>query len=150
MATVWGEPSYFVFVDFSPISTSLYEGLPRNEFGKFICLLVFQDTDLEDPEQEPIGVYHYAGIRRYLWREQYWNEYNIDVRYFMDRTKELLQIADSKEEAMEHRKLLGMLLAMRSVDGNTPARHESGFGASKIVESNKYYRVVYRITQKQG
>jgi len=150
MPTAWGEPTFFAFVDFSPIRTKLYEGLPQNEFGSMIYLLEFAQGDLEVPQQEPIGVYHYAGIRRYLWRDQYWNEYNIDYRYFMDRTKELLQNEESSDRALEYRKLLSMLQNYAVSVPTHPKQLVSTFGQKKRQEIEHYWRVVYRISQRQG
>lgn len=150
MNKAWGEPTYYAFLDYSPIYTALYDGLPRNEMGEKIFILEFAHGELESPGQEPIGVYHYAGIRRYLWREQYWNEYNIDYRYFMDRTKELLQSEESVEKAKEYRKLLDMLknYATGSVTVDRPVAME--FGAPKLKKLERHWRVVYKIDQKQG
>lgn len=146
----WGEPSYFAFVDYSPIYTDLYDGLPRNEFGKTIYLLEFTVANLDAPSSEPIGVYHYAGIRRYLWREKYWNEYNIDFRYFMDRTKELLQSESNSDKALEYRKLLGMLQNYASSGVTHPNVATVVFGQAKDLNPQHFWRVVYKISQKQG
>jgi hypothetical protein len=152
MATLdeWGEPSYFAFVDHSPIHTKFYEGLPQNEFGGTIFLLEFAEGDLNTPVKEPIGVYHYAGIRRYLWRENYWNEYNIDTRYFMDRTKELLQNETDPTKALEYRKLLGMLQSYASAAVIYPQRLGSLLWKPKKRKARHYWRVVYKISQRQG
>jgi hypothetical protein len=140
----WGRPTFYAFIDHSPIYTRFYEGLPVNEFGDKIFLLVFGGGDLETPDREPVGVFHYAGIRRYLWRERYWSEYGIDIRYFKDRTKELLVDAKTKEEALLHRKLLGLLTAMADPYDNL---FTSDWSRPEGLIKRDIYRVVYEIKQ---
>ena len=40
----------------------------------------FKRADLSDPNIDPIGMFYYAGTRRYLWNEAYWNEAAVDYR----------------------------------------------------------------------
>ncbi len=40
----------------------------------------FKRADLGDPNIDPIGMFYYAGTRKYLWGDHYWNEAAIDYR----------------------------------------------------------------------
>ena len=58
----------------------------------------FKRADLSDPCIDPIGMFYYAGTRRYLWNEAYWNEAAVDYRLIGRLvSKEISDIKDKLE-----------------------------------------------------
>ncbi len=41
-------------------------------------MVEFTGEGIEVPYTELVGVVHYAGIRRYLWRDAWWTEYDLN------------------------------------------------------------------------
>ena len=105
----WGDPNYFVLLDFATIDTRLFTGLPTKSIGNTLYLVEFQAGGIEVPSSEPIGVYHYAGIRRFIWRDNFYSEYNLDYRPTMDRISELITETRDKQVMLNYRKLLDLL-----------------------------------------
>jgi hypothetical protein len=105
----WGDPNYFVLLDFATIDTRLFTGLPTSSIGRTLYIVQFQAAGIEDPASEPIGVYHYAGIRRFIWRDRFFSEYNLDHRPVMERVSELITETIDKATMLNYRKLLDLL-----------------------------------------
>lgn len=105
----WGDPNYFVLLDYATIDTKLFTGLPTSSIGPILYMVEFQAGGIESPASEPIGVYHYAGIRRFMWRDRFFSEYNLDYRPVMDRISELITETTDKTAMLNYRKLLDML-----------------------------------------
>ena len=142
--TVWGDPNYFVLLDFAVIDTELF-GLSTATIGKHLYLVRFQAAGIEHPKSEPFGVYHYAGIRRFIWREHFYTEYALDYRLAMERAAVLITETRTKEEALKYRKLLDFL----KYYGQAPAPNfDSTY--DKILSDpelrlRKYIRAIYEI-----
>lgn len=105
----WGDPNYFVLLGFATIDTRLFTGLPTSSIGRILYMVEFQAAGIEVPTSEPIGVYHYAGIRRFMWRDRFFSEYNLDPRPVMERVSELITETVDKDTMLNYRKLLDML-----------------------------------------
>ena len=102
-------PNYFVLLDHAKLDTRLFTGLPTSSIGNTLFLVEFQAGGIEVPSSEPIGIYYYAGIRRFIWRDKFYSEYGLDYRAIMKRVSELM-IETKTEEAMLHcRKILDLL-----------------------------------------
>jgi len=134
-------------------------------FHEDVTLLVFGPniSDLADPNIEPVGVYHYAGIRRYLWRNSFWSETDWDRRRVKERTMELLRIRSSIKESMAHRRILELINVATTCGAPSPTDTQPPLDdtltrAVKIflnisindfvVEANKkkkYCRAIYKI-----
>lgn len=50
----------------------------QGAFSNTTFLVEFCDRDIEDPNSDPIGVYYYNGSRRFIWKDRFWSEVNID------------------------------------------------------------------------
>jgi hypothetical protein len=105
----WGNPNYFVLLDHATIDTRLFTGLPTTSIGQRLYLVEFQAGGIEVPSSEPIGVYHYAGIRRFIWKDKFYSEYNLDYRPIMERVSELITETYDKDSMLNYRKLLDLL-----------------------------------------
>lgn len=45
-----------------------------------IVLVSYSDSLDAHPDRDPIGVFNYAGSKRFLWRDNYWSVYDLDIR----------------------------------------------------------------------
>lgn len=107
-AKVWGDPHFYRVIDWVAIESEIY-GLPKTSIGSRLYIIAFDVADIANPKVDPIGVFHYAGIRRFLWHEEFWSEYNLDHRAAMDQAALLLRNSRVDEEAIELRKILSFL-----------------------------------------
>lgn len=143
-AAIWGDPNYFVLLDFAVIDTELFD-LPTASIGEYLYLVQFQAAGLEYPKSEPIGVYYYAGIRRFIWKNKFYSEYDLSYRPNMDRAAELLMETRDKDEALNYRKLLDFL----KYYGRAPAPNiDSTYDevlANPELRVRKYIRAIYEI-----
>jgi hypothetical protein len=89
-----GQPTFYRYYEHQILQASLFD------IHVDIYLLVFGPNidDLSDPSVEPVGIYHQAGIRHYLWRDASWSETDWDRRHIKKRLVELLhKFTDEKE-----------------------------------------------------
>lgn len=70
------EPQFFAVINVMPISPVEY-GLPA--ISKVLYLVELDRSDLGNPSSDPICIYYYAGMRRFLWRDKYWSEYDMPL-----------------------------------------------------------------------
>lgn len=103
----WGDPTYFVVKRYAIISTVKFE-LPYT-YGPAVYLIEFSAKDLECPSSDPIAVYHYAGIRRFMWHDKFWNEVNLDYREAIKTAIKLLHTCHAQAESNNLRTLLELL-----------------------------------------
>lgn len=159
----FGQPVFYRYLEHQVLNADLF-GF-RDTIGSDVFLIVFgpDSDDFTNPDIEPIGVYHYAGIRRYLWRDAYWTELDWSRRGVSERASELLRHPCSIEDAMAYRRILDLIrLASRcgapSPTDTQPPLDDILTQAVKlafnfnindfVVESNKrkkYCRAVHRI-----
>lgn len=141
---ILGDPNYFVLLDYAVIDTELFD-LPTALIGQQLFLVQFQADGLECPQSEPIGVFHYAGIRRFIWKDKFYTEYALDFRMAMDKTAELIRVTEEKEKALNYRKLLDLLKDY----GFCPAPNfDSTYDeilADPELKVRKYVRAIYEI-----
>lgn len=132
ISSIWGEPTYFAVYRVAVIDVIKFD-LPRT-CGLFLYLIEFSSKHLECPHSDPIGVYHYGGIRRFIWKNRFWNEICINHRDIANKAE--LMLADSMEQS--NAKNLKVLLDMLEL---------YAFGDSCITnDDNKiFYRVIYRL-----
>jgi hypothetical protein len=152
-----------------PIFYRYYEHqiLKAKDFGfhEDVFLLVFGPNidDLADPRVEPIGVYHHAGIRQYIWRDAFWSETDWDRRHVQKRVSELIHCTIDETELIRLRCVLELtVLAIKSgapspTDGRPPLKDPLSMAIMNIfkipvdeflINKNKqkrYCRAVYRI-----
>ena len=141
---IWGDPNYFVLLDFAVIDTKLFN-LPTALIGKYLYLVQFQAAGLEHPESEPIGVYHYAGIRRFIWKDKFYAEYGLGHRLMMDCAAKLLMETRDKDEALNYRKLLDFLKYYGTAPApNIDSTYDEILSNSEL-RVRKYIRAIYEI-----
>ena len=141
---LWGDPNYFVLLDYAVIDTKLFD-LPTALIGKFLYLVQFQAAGLDHPNSEPIGVFHYAGIRRFIWKDKFYAEYGLGHRLMMDRAAELITETRDKDEALNYRKLLDFLKYYGTAPGpNIDSTYDEILSDPKL-GLRKYIRAIYRI-----
>lgn len=142
--TILGDPNYFVLLDFVAVDTDLFD-LPTTSIGDCLYLVKFQAAGLEYPKSEPIGVYHYAGIRRFIWRDKFYTEYALDYRPVMERAAELITEVREVGEVLNYRKLLDFL----KYYGQAPAPNfDSTYDeilSDPELRLRKYIRAIYEI-----
>lgn len=140
---IWGDPNYYVLLDYAVIDTELFD-LPMS-IGQYLYLVQFQAAGLEYPQSEPIGVYHYAGIRRFIWRDKFYTEYALSYRTAMDRAAELISRTEIKADAVQYRKLLDLL---QRYGTGAPPNFNSTYDevlADPELRLQQYVRAIYEI-----
>lgn len=141
---IWGDPNYFMLLDFAVIDTKLFD-LPTASIGEYLYLVQFQAAGLEHPESEPIGVFHYAGIRRFIWKDKFYAEYNLAYRPAMDRAAELITETRDKDEALNYRKLLDFLKFYRREPAPNIDSTYDEILSNPELRLQKYIRAIYEI-----
>lgn len=133
-ASAWGEPTFFVVQNFATMNVTKF-GLPST-YGSSVYLIQFRAKHLEYPGSEPIGVYHYAGIRRFMWRDRFWNEVEIDYRDMMKKAARLLTQSQNQSEARNLRVLLGLLQLYCTASAPLPSPDEDQMYCRAMCEIN--------------
>jgi hypothetical protein len=141
----WGEPNYFVLLDYATIDTTLFVGLPTRSIGRIIYVVAFQAAGLEDPASEPIGVCHYAGIRRFIWRDKFFSEYNLDYRPVRERLLGLITESLDVAAVLNYRKLLEMLKYYSKAQAPNFNSTYDRMLADPERSRQKFVRVIYEI-----
>ena len=105
----FGQPSFYRYYEHQELPATL--GFHTN-----VVLLVFGPAgdDLVDPNVEPVGIYHYAGTRRYLWRDLCWNEADWNRRIVQDNIAKLIKNCNDQELVSYQKTLALIRLAYRS------------------------------------
>lgn len=81
------EPTYYSVYNYISLSVDEFQ-LPRT-YGLYVYLVEFGKRNLEIPGSEPLCMYHYAGVRKFIWRNQYWNEVVLDCFKFHDKVLQI-------------------------------------------------------------
>lgn len=81
------EPLCYIVVDCVLINTKLFK-LPGS-FGQGILLVEYKEGDLHDPDVIPILEYYNAGTRKFLYKDAWWSECDIDWRDIIDKANKL-------------------------------------------------------------
>lgn len=83
----------FVVSESYRLDADLFD-LPK--ISKNIYIVNFRAAEgLEEPNTDVIGVYSYAGMKRYIWRDMLWQEYNADLDLIKSKLFDLIR--DSRE-----------------------------------------------------
>jgi hypothetical protein len=159
----FGQPVFYRYYEHQVLKADKF-GF-RDTIGSDVYLIVFGPDveDIANPDIEPIGVYHYAGIRRYLWRNAYWSETDWSRRRVKEQAAELLRHPGSKEEGVALRRILELIRIASKCGAPSPTdthpplddiltraiKQAFNFNISQfVVETNKrkkYCRAVYKI-----
>ena len=156
----FGQPTFYRYFEHQVLEAV------RFGFHADIYLLVFgPDVDsLADPHVEPVGIYHHAGVRKYIWRDAFWGETDWDRRAASKRVGDLMWGASYDEMVWLRHVLELMAVAVRSgapspTDGRPPLQDPISSAIKSIfkipiddflVAKNKrkrYCRAVYRINE---
>ena len=161
----FGQPTFYRYFEHQVLDAARF-GLHAD-----IYLLVFgPDTDaLSDPNVEPVGIYHHAGVRKYIWRNVFWSETDWDRRAVSARLDVLIRKASFEGSEASYEQILWLrhvreliAVAVRSgapspTDGRPPLQDPISSVIKSIfkipiddflVAKNKqkrYCRAVYRI-----
>jgi hypothetical protein len=109
--SAWGDPNYFVLLDHILIDAKLFSAqLPSS---RDLYIIEFQAAGLEVPTSEPLCVYHYAGIRRFIWRDKVFSEYQLAVYPLIERAAILITETADRDMMLKYRRLLDMLKGYR-------------------------------------
>ena len=141
--------------------------LPKSLYNTHsdIYLLVFgpNPEELCDPSVEPVGIFHQAGIRSYIWRDTFWAETDWHRPYIATRSQELARVAQTEEAYDNYHRIWELTLsaarygAPSPLDGRPPLQDkittimQSMFKIpinEFLVDKNKkkkYCRAIYRI-----
>ena len=85
-------------------------------YGNNVYLLRLSDTsDLNDPSIDPILVYHFAGICRYMWRDETWDLFCISDFGVREKALELFHLTGN---VLYQRILLHLKLQAMAIAGN--------------------------------
>lgn len=87
----WGEPEYFSYLESVRLRNAIWKAQTSDTY-----FLAFMAGYVEDPKNEPVGVVHYAGIRRILWRDKLWTEYDVNSYSIADEANRYLALARKK------------------------------------------------------
>ena len=83
------EPTYYSVYNYVSLSVDEFK-LPRT-YGSYVYLVEFGKKNLEIPDSDPLCMYYYAGVRKFIWRNQYWNEVILD---WCELYKKIVEIDD--------------------------------------------------------
>ena len=159
----FGQPVFYRYYEHQVLKADKF-GF-RDTIDSDVYLIVFGPNieDISNPDTEPVGVYHYAGIRRYLWRDAFWSETDWSRRRVKERATELLCHRCSKADAISLRRILDLvqMAARCGAPGPTDTHPPLDDAFSQLikvafsfslcdylVETNKkkkYCRAIYRI-----
>lgn len=101
-STIYGNPEYYRVVFSYRLSKSIAK-TPRD-----ITILCFTNEDLSDPSADLVCVYHYAGIRRYLWNDDNWSEYPVNWRLIREYAVNQLVLCNVESEINKYTCLLNI------------------------------------------
>lgn len=140
---LWRDPNYYVLLDYFALDAEQFQ-IPSS-CGENFFLILFQAGGIESPESEPICVYHYAGMRRFLWRDAFYSEYPLDYRDAMTRAMQLMRHEPSLDKALGYRKVLDWLRVYGlsqapPVEGNTDTML-----TDPELRNRKFVRAIYEI-----
>ncbi len=136
----FGEPRYYAYRSHHVIDTKLF-GIPFQE--RYIVIIEFDITsDVADPKVEPILIYSYAGMRRYLWRNIYWGEVDLPASLLRERIGELLAQCRDKQEALQLRQLADIINLVQ----NSPAPHPDDTKEFKLDPMQKLIQAAFHNT----
>jgi hypothetical protein len=131
-------PNFYVVIDSIPIDAAIFK-LPM--ITSTFYLVQFTVQNLENPTAEPIGVYSYAGIKRYVWRDRFWAEYDVSGSLLREEIATQLRDSRDRDEAITLRKLLDLLHDYsRSVGPTSQDTIDNPNSAAKT-----FYRIIYEI-----
>lgn len=143
--------------------------LPKSLFNTHadLCLLVFgpNPEELCDPSIEPVGIFHEAGMRSYIWRDSFWVETDWDRRQTVSTAQQLLINSKTYDEADNYRRIAELAIASprygapSPTDGKPPLKDEITVLIQSILKipitdmlmdknrKKKYIRAIYRINK---
>lgn len=90
-----------------------YHCMPKSLFGRLpadIYLVIFDRSDIDVPESDPIGLYRYAGIVRFRWRGSVWSVYDLDNYRRQALVSECWSLAHENEQYADTYSRIGVLL----------------------------------------
>jgi hypothetical protein len=131
-------PNFFAVTTSIPIDAQEFD-LPA--VTATFYLVEFTVKNLENPNTDPIGAYFYAGIRRYLWRDKFWAEYEAPVSLLTEKVATKLRDCRDHEEAITLRRLLDLLKSYGRSTGLTDQDMVDNT-AKKV-----FQRVIYEIKE---
>lgn len=99
---MYGNPEYYRIIFDYKLPKDLFD-LPHD-----VAVVCFTNGDLAEPAAEPICIYHYAGIRRYLWADKSWSEYSISWDRIRKTAAEILTTTNDLEDALACQKILDL------------------------------------------
>lgn len=71
---------FYGLVDWVKISTPL-KSMVNDHSENQVYLINFKIVDLHDPNIEPVGMFFESGVRKYVWRDEYWAEVDVSRTY---------------------------------------------------------------------
>lgn len=101
---IYGNPEYYRFLASYVLDKKLF-GLPYT-----ITILKFTNDDLADPKSEPVCLYTYAGISRYLWSGRTWSEVLCDWPRVQRKARELLLDTSDQKEIETYKQIIDLSL----------------------------------------
>ena len=153
----FGKPTFYRYVEHQVLDASVFD------LRADLHLLVFVPDDLCGPDIEPVGVYHRAGIRQYLWRNALWSETDWNKRDIRERINNLLRIITDEEELSRLRRIEYLIsLSVKSgapspTDGRPPLQDRLSQVINSIIpfdeyliaknKKKRYCRAVYYINE---
>lgn len=96
-------PNFYAVLDYITLDPAEW-GLPR--VGT-LYLLQFTTRDLANPDADPIAMYFYAGMRRYVWQDKFWSEFEVHAAPLLKKVTE--RIGNRIEEGGRLERLVDML-----------------------------------------
>lgn len=78
------DPVYFGMIDFAFLSKEVFM-LPYN-----VTLVSFSESDLSNPDSDPICMYYQHGNRLYLWKDKVWTECLVSSEALISRCRTLI------------------------------------------------------------
>lgn len=99
-----------------------------------VILLEFSIAEEMNGDVEPVGMFYYAGSRKYIWRDEYYSELLVDIK--------VAKLRSDDANAEEHNDILKMYAKYKH--GHIPQSEiKPRFGMN--FKDHSYCRALYRI-----
>lgn len=124
----------FRVAEYLLIDTKQY-GLPSS-LGDKVYFIIFERSGLEDPNNDPIGIYYNGGIKYYLWRSRHWVGIDYDMKRIVDKAIELTLKREVHRDHLDILAKFSIYRATGDIETGSTSFPIYGTAAVKLCRSN--------------
>lgn len=130
-----GDLRLYRVVEHLLIDTKQY-GLPSS-LGDKVFFIIFERGGLEDPNNDPLGVFYEGGIKYYIWRAKHWVGVDYDLKNLLEKAQILRLQGRIKQEDLDLLFKITIYRAAGILDTNMMSSFTHyGVAAVKLCRSN--------------